>query len=240
MEGPHGVTLAWIPPGSFVMGSSASEPCRDPDEAPHHVTLTRGFWMSAHPITRRQWWKVMRSMPADEPADEHPIEGVSWEEANEFLDVLVEQMEYEFAFRLPSEAEWEYACRAGTVTPYPHGFRLSSAQANFDATRYDERLSAPPLERRQGTTPVGTFPPNAWGLYDVCGNVMEWCADWYGPYDLGEARDPAGPQQGQSRVLRGGGWWSPAHACRSARRSAALPEATALPAGFRVVLVERG
>src|SRR5262249_47622185 len=102
LEGPHGMTLVWIPPGSVFIGSPTSEPCRDPDEFPHHVTLTRGFWMSAHPITRRQWWKVMRSMPDDRPADEHPVEGVSHDEANQFLDVLVEQLEYEFAFRLPT------------------------------------------------------------------------------------------------------------------------------------------
>src|SRR5262249_18313572 len=153
--------------------------------------------------------------------DEHPIEGVSWEEANTFLDVLVEQLEYEFAFRLPTEAEWEYACRAGAVTPFTYGFRLSSDQASFNAAGFDERLSARPLERREGRTRVGGSPPNAWGLYDVHGNVMEWCADWYGEYDVRQVVDPTGPGHGQARVLRGGGWWSPVHACRSARRSSA-------------------
>ena len=155
-------------------------------------------------------------MPDDQPADDHPIEGVSWDEANEFLDVLVERVM--LPLRLPTEAEWEYACRAGTVTPFAYGFRLSSDQANFNAATYDDRLSAPPLERREGSTPVGSFPPNAWGLYDMHGNVMEWCADWYGSYEVQDVEDPAGPPEGQARVLRGGGWWSPVHACRSARR----------------------
>lgn len=237
-EGPLGMALVWIPPGSFFMGSPTTEPHRDEDEFPHRVTLSNGLWMSAHPITRAQWWRLMRSIPDDGPKDDHPVEGVSWHETEDFLDRLT--WETLGLYRLPTEAEWEYACRAGSVTPFCYGFRLSSLQANFHgtATAGDE-LTAPPLSPPQGTTIVGTFPPNAWGLYDMHGNVMEWCQDWYAPYELQDVYDPQGPQDGETKVLRGGGWWSPAHACRSARRSAARSDATVLPAGFRIVLLDR-
>jgi formylglycine-generating enzyme required for sulfatase activity len=237
-EGPLGMALVWIPPGSFFMGSPTTEPCRDDDEFPHRVTLSAGVWMGAYPVTRAQWWRLMRTMPDDGPKDEHPVEGVSWHDANEFLDKLT--WETLGLYRLPTEAEWEYACRAGTVTPFSFGFRLSSLQANFHATATaDDELTAAPMEPPQGTMPVGRYPPNAWGLYDMHGNVMEWCQDGYAPYQVYDVYDPQGPEDAETKVLRGGGWWSPAHACRSARRSAARPDATVLPAGFRVVLLDR-
>ncbi len=235
--GPLDMVFAWVPAGSFVMGSPPDEPGRDADEVPHRVTIRHGFWLGVYPVTRRQWWGLMRTMPEDTPADDHPIGGLSWHECEEFLDCLAERDPR--PFRLPTEAEWEYACRAGTVGPFAFGRRLSSEQANFHAGQWHEALSARPAVSRGGTTPVGTFPPNAWGLCDMHGNVMEWCRDRYGPYPMGDVADPEGPATGEVRVLRGGAWWSPVQACRSARRYSASPAAAVLPAGFRVVLEDR-
>jgi formylglycine-generating enzyme required for sulfatase activity len=221
--GPLDMVFAWVPPGSFHMGSPRDEPGREDDETPHRVRISRGFWLGVYPVTRRQWWGLMRTMPDDRPADDHPIEGLSWHECEEFLDCLAERDPR--PYRLPTEAEWEYACRAGTSTPFAFGPRLLPGQANF--------------EGRGGTTPVGRYAANAWGLCDMHGNVMEWCGDWYAPYPGGEALDPRGPAEGAVKVLRGGAWWSPAHACRSAHRSSARPDVSVLPAGFRVVLQEQ-
>jgi formylglycine-generating enzyme required for sulfatase activity len=179
----------------------------------------------------------MRTMPDDTPADNHPIQGLSWHECEEFLDCLAERDPR--PYRLPTEAEWEYACRAGTTGPFAFGRRLSSEQANYHGEMLHDALSARPAVSRGTTTPVGSFPANAWGLCDMHGNVMEWCRDRYGPYPMADVVDPRGPAWGEVRMLRGGAWWSPIHACRSAHRSSASPGACVLPAGFRVLLEER-
>ena len=170
-----------------------------------------------------------------------PVEGVSWYDAMEFCRRLSEHFAEREAGRvyyLPTEAEWEYACRAGTRTPFASGPSLSSRQANFNGQHPYGGAEVGPF--RHQTTPVGTFPPNAWGLYDLHGNVWEWCHDWYEEtyYRHAPERDPLGPRSGQRRVLRGGNWNSAGGKnCRSARRGKDFPAEGTPYDGFRVVMI---
>jgi formylglycine-generating enzyme required for sulfatase activity len=220
LPGPLGMTFRWVPPGTFLMGSPAEEPRRRHDEAQHGVTLTRGFHLAAHPVTQAQWQAVMGGNPSKFPGRDRPVEGVSWDDCREFCRRLGEKEEG--TYRLPTEAEWEHACRAGSAGPFHTGSALTARQANFNAPG--------------GTTAVGTFPANAWGLADMHGNVYEWCADHYGDYPEGHVSDPAGPADGDARVLRGGSWLSAACCCRSAYRYWADPATRSAHIGFRVVL----
>jgi uncharacterized protein (TIGR02996 family) len=248
-----GMWLVLVPPGSFVMGSPRDEPGRKPDETQHEVTITRPFYLGTFPVTQGQYEAVTGERPGTFCADgacsdrvvglntdELPVEWVSWHDAVEFcarLSSLPEEVEAGRVYRLPSESEWEYACRAaGTSTRAFHtGATLSSAQANFDG-RYPAGESAiGPYLRR--TTPEGTFPPNALGLYDLHGNVQEWCSDWHGDYEAGPAIDPQGPPEGGMRVHRGGCWDSAGPLCRSARRGSFTPGYRSGFVGFRVVAV---
>jgi formylglycine-generating enzyme required for sulfatase activity len=220
------MTFAWVPAGTFLMGSPAEEEHRRHDEPQHPVTLTRGFHLATRPVTQAQWRAVMGTDPSMFRGDEHPVENVSWDDCQEFCRRLGEK--HGGRYRLPTEAEWEYACRAGTAGPFHFGTTLTPGQANFDG--------------RDGhggtTTPVGSFPANAWGLHDMHGNVHEWCADWYADYPAGHADDPAGPGTGDARVLRGGSWFSAPWYCRSAYRHWADPATRAGPLGFRLVSYE--
>jgi formylglycine-generating enzyme required for sulfatase activity len=174
-----------------------------------------------------------------------PVEQVSWEEAVEFCRRLAERPDekrFGRQYRLPTEAEWEYSCRGGAMssTPFPFGASFSSTQANFDGNLpYGGAAKGPYLGR---TTPVGSYPANGFGLYDMHGNVWEWCADWYGAnyYTQSPRQDPTGPSKGVSRVHRGGSWNSYGVCCRSAYRSSELPANGSLAQGFRVALVSSG
>jgi formylglycine-generating enzyme required for sulfatase activity len=170
---------------------------------------------------------------------EHPAERVTWDEAVAFcqrLNMLPEEKSAGHTFRLPTEAEWEYACRAGTTTPFAIGATLSSTQANFDGQfPYGEAETGRALQK---TTKVGSYPANNFGLFDMHGNVWEWCADWLDSlgYQHSPKRDPQGPEAGQMRVLRGGSWRNHAVTCRSAYRNGLRPNARDSATGFRVVL----
>ncbi len=173
-----GMRFAWRPPGTFLMGSPPSEPQRWDDEQQHRVTLSKGFWLGVTPVTQAQWQAVMGSNPSHFQGDDRPVEEVSWDDCQEFCKRLAERDGQRY--RLPTEAEWEYACRAGTTTPFHFGATLSTEQANYDGNyTYGEGKKG---KYREETTPVGSFPANAWGLHDMHGNVWEWCQDWYGPY----------------------------------------------------------
>jgi formylglycine-generating enzyme required for sulfatase activity len=238
---PTGVRLAWIPPGSFTQGSPASEAGRGPDETEREVTLTRGFFLSTTEITQAQWDAVM-------PAELHaatllagnapnfigpnlPMHSVTHEQALEFCQRLSEREGT--TYRLPTEAEWEYACRAGTATAFWQGAALSALEANID----DGSAAV-----RAAPAPVATLgSANAWGLWDVHGNVWEWCADWYGNYAPGPVTNPAGiadAEIGRSdlamRVARGGGWFHDANWARSANRWEYSPVVAVNYIGFRV------
>jgi formylglycine-generating enzyme required for sulfatase activity len=220
--------FVWCPPGTFLMGSPSYEPNRGGEESQHRVTLTQGFWMGVTPVTQAQWQAVIGSNPSHFKGDDRPVEQVSWDDCEEFCRKLCELDGGRY--RLPREAEWEYACRAGTTTPFHCGAIISRDQANFDG-RWVYRG-----EYLQRTTPVDSFPANPWGLRDVHGNVREWCQDWYGPYPPSDIlNDPEGPRRGDARVLRGGSWNDAHWGCRSAARFRVAPNVRARDSGFRIV-----
>ena len=171
------------------MGSPANEPERSDDETQHRVTLTKGFYLGVHQVTQAQWQAVMGNNPSHFKGDSNlPVENVSWDDCVAFCEALGKKDGK--TYRLPTEAEWEYACRAGTTTPFHFGDTISVNQANYDGNyTYGNGKKG---VYRQKTTPVGSFPANAWGLFDMHGNVWEWCADWYGPYPEEELKDPQG------------------------------------------------
>ena len=232
-----GMKFAWIPPGTFLMGSPANEPEREgydgADESQHGVTLTKGFHLGVHQVTQAQWQAVMGGNPSHFKGDNLPVENVSWEDCVAFCAALGKKDGK--SYRLPTEAEWEYACRAGTTTPFHFGDTISVNQANYDGNyTYGNGKKG---VYRQKTTPVGSFPANAWGLYDVHGNVWEWCADWFGPYPEGELKDPQGFIGGDRRVCRGGSWSDIPGFCRSAYRSGSAPACRDDVLGLRVCLL---
>ena len=243
-----GMKLALIPAGKFLMGSPASEAERSGDEGPQHeVEITKPFYLGIHPVTQEQYATVMGKNPAHFTKDEgggpsHPVEQVSWEDAVEFCHKLSEKPEEKRLgrmYRLPTEAEWEYACRGGapSARPVHFGDSLSSAQANFNGNYpYGGESKGQYLER---TTAVGSYKANAFGLFDMHGNVWEWCADWFRDYPRKSLKDPAGPATGTHRVLRGGSWSYFGHDCRSAFRDYDDPGYRSHSVGFRVVCSPR-
>ena len=214
-----GMGFVLIPAGSFMMGSPSSEPKRDSDERQHKVTLTKGFYMGVTEITQGQWKAIMGNNPSNFKGDNRPVERVSWDDCQEFIRKLNRQ-EGTDKYRLPTEAEWEYACRAGTTTPFYTGNCISTDQANYDGNYPMPRCSKG--NYRKKTIEAASFSPNAWGLYDMHGNVWEWCQDWFGDYPSSHVTDPKGPSSGSGRVHRGGSWYNDARHCRSANRSPLL------------------
>jgi len=230
-DGGFEITMAWCPPGSFMMGSPESEKQRKKDETQHRVTLTQGIWLGQTEVTQAQWKAVMGSNPSEFVGDTLPVDSVSWDDATEFIKRLNAKLGKE-VYRLPTEAEWEYACRAGTTTPFHTGENLTTDQANYDG-RYPY-ADFPKGQYREKTTPVGSFPGNAWGLQDMHGNLWEWCQDWKDEYQAGVQVDPGGPDSGQSRVLRGGSWSLGGWYCRSADRNGFTPDYRNDVSGFRL------
>ncbi len=226
-----------IPAGTFIMGSSANESGRDSDEGPQHqVTISKGFELQATEVTQGQWVAVMGSNPSYHTSPEHcpgehvesggvrmcpdnPVEGVSWDMAQEFIQKLNSRGDG-YRYRLPTEAEWEYAARAGTTGPYA---------GDVDAMAWCEGNSG------RKTHPVAKKQANAWGLYDMHGNVLEWTADWSGDYSNEAVTDPTGPSTGSFRVYRGGSWCVMARGCRSATRFNDSPDFRYVHLGFRLV-----
>jgi formylglycine-generating enzyme required for sulfatase activity len=227
--------MVYIPPGEFMMGSPANEANRSNDETQHRVKLTKGFWMGKHEVTQEQWERIMGNNPSNFKGVKNPVEQVSWNDCQEFVGKL-NGMVSGRRFRLPTEAEWEYACRAETTAPFHYGESLDATMANFDGN-YPYGLGAKG-EYRQKTVAVGSFQANKWGLYDMHGNVWEWCQDWYGDYPTSAVSDPAGPGAGDVRVIRGGGWVGNAGFCRSAYRSWNGPGNRGDGLGFRLARTE--
>ena len=241
-----GMELALVPAGTFWMGSPKSEPGRHTDEDPRHkVALSRAFYLGVCPVTQAQYERVAGHNPSHFRAggqgaalvagldtSDFPVENVSWHDAVAFcarLSALPQEKEAGRVYRLPTEAEWEYCCRAGTTTEYHFGSSLGRDKANFDG---GARLSP------GRTCPVRSSRPNAWGLYDVHGNVWEWCSDWFAAsyYQKSPATDPKGPTRGSRRALRGGGWYWAATICRSAYRYRAEPDVRNPEFGLRVAM----
>jgi formylglycine-generating enzyme required for sulfatase activity len=236
---PGGVEMAfaWCPPGVFLMGSPESEAERDDDEQQHEVRITKGFYAGVHPVTQAEWSAVMNSDPSHFKGATLPVESVSWEDAQAFCATVRELTGK--PVRLPTEAEWEYACRGGTATPFFWGSELNGTQANCDGNSpYGTEATGPYLE---ATSPVGKYAgafPHPWGLTDVHGNVWEWCANWYdaGFYARSPTDDPEGRDGEQKyRVLRGGSWNYFARLCRAALRCGDVPANRDGTYGFRVV-----
>ena len=222
--------FVWLPPGTYWRGSEPAEAGRDADEGPRHeVTLTRGFFLGTHEVTQGQWTAVLGRNPAvfrrGPDAPRRPVESVSWDDCQRFLAAL--NRRGAGRFRLPTEAEWEYAARAGTTTRFPWGDDPEGHATHAHAWANSRSLAI--------THPVGTRPPNAWGLHDLHGSVWEWCADWYGPYAAGPQRDPAGPPAGRERVFRGGSWYDFPPSLRSANRHRHPPDGRYPAVGLRLV-----
>jgi formylglycine-generating enzyme required for sulfatase activity len=228
-----GMKFVLIPAGSFMMGSPTNEPKRDKDERQHRVTISKPFYMQTTEVTHRQWREVMGNNPSrfSNCGDDCPVEEISWYDAQEFISKL-NQWEGVKKYRLPTEAEWEYACRAGTNTPFAFGRCLSTTQANYDG-KYP-MPGCPEGEHRGQPVRVESLPSNAWGLHETHGNVWEWCQDWYGDYPTDRVNDPTGPSSGSYRVLRGGGWYNLARNCRSSSRRRLSPGDSRFYLGFRL------
>jgi formylglycine-generating enzyme required for sulfatase activity len=220
-----GIKFVSVPPGTFLMGSPKEEGGRKENEIEHKVTLTKAFYLGVTTVTKSQWNAVMKQAADLRKRDRNlPVETVSWEDCQEFIKKLraLDGKPY----RLPTEAEWEYACRAGTTTAYFCGNTLSLKQANYGKGMKGQSKLA--------TTPVGRYPANPWGLHDMHGNVWEWCQDWFGDYPPQDVVDPQGPKGGQERVLRGGSFTDIAQHCRSATRHKYEPNGRDHTVGFRV------
>ncbi len=237
--------------GIFDMGSPVSENRREKDEIRHRVAI-RSFHMGVHEVTQKEYRELMGNNPSQFKGDSLPVENVSWYDAVAYCNArsAAEGLPPAYVisgngdersvvwnrdadgYRLPTEAEWEYACRAGTTTPFSTGENVTVDQANYYGTYpYD---GYPSGQYRSRTVPVGSFAPNRWGLYDMHGNVWEWCWDWYGPYADGAAADPTGAASGTYRVNRGGGWNDFGRHLRSAYRAAYPPANKTFNLGFRL------
>jgi formylglycine-generating enzyme required for sulfatase activity len=252
-----GMKLVPVPAGKFTMGSPKSEPGRSDDEAEHAVEITKPFYVGAYHVTQDEYLKVIGKNPSwfsprgssrgklkERATGSFPVDNVSWDEARRFCDKLTELEGRDHGgrrYRLPTEAEWEYACReAGASRAAFHfGDRLGSDKANFDGNFPLGADKGPYLAR---TCKVGSYPANKLGLHDLHGNLWQWCADWYGPdyYRKSPAKDPKGPERGGSRVIRGGSWCVSARECRSAYRSNESPGFRDGTIGFRVVCEAQG
>jgi formylglycine-generating enzyme required for sulfatase activity len=232
---PNGIKFIYISAGTFTMGSSKDESGRYDNETQHQVTLTQGFYMQITEVTQGQWRGLMGNNPSffNGCGDDCPVEQVSWNDAQQFIWRL-NQLEGADKYRLPTEAEWEYACRAGNTSAFASG-EITALECE-DGTGLDEVAwfcgnSAKTIH------PVAKKKPNAWGLYDMHGNVSELCQDWYGEYPPDRITDPKGPASGIDRTVRGGGWKSQARHCRSACRGAVSSGQKIYDVGFRLVMM---
>jgi formylglycine-generating enzyme required for sulfatase activity len=233
-----GMRFVYIPAGRFIMGSPPDEIGRNEFEIQHEVVLSRGFYLQATEVTQAQWQSVMQINPSEYKGDDLPIHNVSWIDGKKFIKRL-NQLEGDTKYRLPSEAEWEYACRAGSKKAFSTGALTVSGSA-LDPFLY--RVCWYKANADKSPHKVGTKSPNAWGLYDMHGNVWEWCQDWwerwYGKFSGDAITDPAGPTKGRFKIYRGGGWFAGATYQRCASRMRAKPGSKSPGIGFRVARSE--
>jgi formylglycine-generating enzyme required for sulfatase activity len=236
-----GMKLVLIPKGTFMMGSPIEKEGASNDEEQHQVTISKDYYLGVTEVTQGQYEKVMGTNPSHfvkrvirkSDSSMYPVEQVSWEDAVEFckkLSDLPEEKKAGRVYRLPTEAEWEYACRSGSKSAYSFG---ESSKSLGDYAWFDGNSNGQ-------THPAGENKANAWSLYDMHGNVWEWCSDWYGEYPKGAVSDPTGPCEGSDRVFRGGTWLRVAASCRSAARNWRDPSRRSSDYGFRVALSPSG
>jgi formylglycine-generating enzyme len=248
-----GIKVCWCPPGRFLMGSQPDELERRADETQVEVTLTKGFWMGKFELTQGEWKRVMGKLPGAPTAaggtgDDFALYNVNYAEALECCRKLTDlgrksgELPAGYSFRLPTEAQWEYACRAGTTTATAFGDKISSKQANFQGKPYNGAERGPSLKR---ACKVGSYPPNAWGLHDMHGNMVEWCRDWYHQKlpggidpDLSAVRGTKNGDGTYSRSRRGSAFTDDGWASRSALRQRFEPERRYDHIGFRVAIVQ--
>ncbi len=248
-----GMRFALIPPGEFVMGSPESEDGRDIEEHQHEVRITKPFYLGVYEVTQTDYQRVMKETPgyftptgrysdivANLDTSRFPVELVTWHDAVSFCLALSSLPQEEAAGRvydLPTEAQWEYACRAGTTTPFHFGNQSNGIEANVEGDDpYGTADEGPYLDR---PISVGSYPPNGFGLHDMHGNVQEWCRDWYGwqYYESSPSMDPEGGNKSRYRVVRGGGWADEPSSCRSALRFELAPDRHTINTGFRVIIL---
>ncbi len=223
-----GMKLVLIHAGSFTMGSPAADG-RKEETPPHEVTISKSYYLGSYEVTQDQYEKVIGSNPSRFNGSKYPVERVSWDDAVSFCQKLSEMPEEKAAgrrYQLPTEAEWEYACRAGSTTSYSFG---DTAESLGEFAWFGENSEQEPH-------PVGEKKPNRWGLHDMHGNVWEWCQDWHADYTSDEATDPQGPIRGLHRVYRSASWEVDACDCRSATRGCCLPLIRIHEIGFRVAM----
>ena len=234
-----GMEFVLIPSGTYTMGSPPKESHRGRSEVRHQVTISKPFYMQTTEVTKKQWYSIMerRMMASQKGADNLPITQVSWFDCMKFIKHLNRLGQGKY--RLPTEAEWEYAARAGTSAAYSWGDTIDCDKAMYgnNSLKEDEcqlyirsiglQLDLP--------APVKTYLSNSWGLYDMHGNVWEWCMDWYGDYPKNPVVDPKGPESGYTRIRRGGSWFKYGYSCRSANRSFGHPATRYKTTGFRLI-----
>lgn len=241
--------LVCILPGTFTMGSPTNEALRGTNETQHVVTISKGFYMGKYPVTQGEYLAVTGSNPSHFTGNLGlPVETVSWYDATNYCWLRTVQeraaglIPPNWAYRLPTESEWEYAARAGTVTAFYLGDALHSQQENFVGTNEYDAVTGNIYNSSgvnlQQTAMVGSHAPNGWGLYDMAGNVKQWCQDWTGNYPTGSVTDPQGPATGMGKQARGGSWLNGALNCRSASRIGSKNGGADTFIGFRVVLAQ--
>ena len=235
--------LNWIEPGTFLMGSPSDELGRLNNETQHEVTLTKEYWIGKYAITQAQYEAVTGMNPSGFKGADLPVESVSWDDAMAFCAKLTEiekaagRLPEGYGYTLPTEAQWEYACRAGTTTAFNNGTNIPTVeQAEDELCPNLDEVGWYIFNSERNTHPAGQKMPNAWRLYDMHGNVFEWCLDWYGDYPATPVTDPTGPGTGSERIARGGAYLFEAWGCRSAFRTHGDPDASGNYLGFRVAL----
>jgi sulfatase modifying factor 1 len=234
-DAASGITFVELPAGRFTMGSAASEAGRNPDETLHDVEITHAFLLGRFEVTQQEWRAAMGTSPSQNGnCPRCPVENVSFVDVEKFLAKLNANGRATLRYRLQTEAEWEYGCRARTTGPFSTGENLTTTQANYNGKF--PYASFPAGESRGKTLPVGSFEPNPWGLSDMHGNAWEWTADWYGPYPERTAFniDPSGERNGDKRVIRGGSYMFDANSARCALRYTHAPQDKGPSLGFRV------
>lgn len=230
-----GMEFILIPAGTFIMGSPLDEPDRDKNEPQHQVILSRPFYLQVTEVTLGQWQELMgkRFFERRKGKGDIPVSRVSWFDCSDLISKLNKLNEGNY--RLPTEAEWEYACRAGSTTAYTWGPMIDCNKARYGGSKECEETLKSKGFSPNGPAPVKGYQPNAWGLYDMHGNLWEWCQDWLGNYPSHVATDPKGPDSGTNKVRRGGSWFKYGYYCRSANRTYAHPASRLQTTGLRVV-----